>query len=50
MRTDIRSQGLVLSEQARVAKEEYFRNKVRELKRFIDDTNRFIEDATARIS
>jgi outer membrane protein len=46
LRTEIRSQGLVLSEQARVAKEEDFRNKVRELKRFIDDTNRFIEDAT----
>jgi outer membrane protein len=46
MRTEIRSQGLVLSEQARSAKEEDFRNKARELKRFIDDTNRFIEDAT----
>jgi outer membrane protein len=46
MRTEIRSQGLVLSEPARVAKEEDFRNKMRELKRFIDDTNRFIEDAT----
>jgi outer membrane protein len=46
MRTEIRSQGLVLSEQARSVKEEDFRNKARELKRFIDDTNRFIEDAT----
>ena len=46
MRTEIRSQGLVLSEQARFAKEEDFRTKMRELKRFIDDTNRFIEDAT----
>ena len=46
MRTEIRSQGLVLSEPARIAKEEDFRNKMRELKRFIDDTNRFIEDAT----
>lgn len=46
LRTEIRSQGLVLSEQARTAKEEAFRNKARELKRFIDDTNRFIEDAT----
>jgi outer membrane protein len=46
LRTEIRSQGLVLSEQARLAKEEDFRNKIRELKRFIDDTNRFIEDAT----
>jgi outer membrane protein len=46
LRSEIRSQGLVLSEQARIAKEEDFRNKIRELKRFIDDTNRFIEDAT----
>lgn len=46
LRTEIRSQGLVLSEQARIAKAEAFRNQVRELKRFIDDTNRFIEDAT----
>ena len=46
LRTEIRSQGLVLSEPARIAKEEDFRNKIRELKRFIDDTNRFIEDAT----
>lgn len=46
LRTEIRSQGLVLSEQARAAKEESFRIKARELKRFIDDTNRFIEDAT----
>jgi outer membrane protein len=46
MRTEIRSQGLVLSEQARSVKEEDFRNKARELKRFIDDTNRFIEDST----
>ncbi len=46
LRTEIRSQGLVLSEQARIEKAEAFRKKVRELKRFIDDTNRFIEDAT----
>jgi outer membrane protein len=46
LRTEIRSQGLVLSEQARIAKAEAFRTKVRELKRFIDDTNNFIEDAT----
>ena len=46
LRTEIRSQGLVLSEPARIAKEEDFRNKIRELKRFIDDTNRFIEDST----
>jgi outer membrane protein len=46
LRTEIRSQGLVLSEQARVAKEEEFRKKMRDLKRFIDDTNHFIEDAT----
>jgi outer membrane protein len=46
LRSEIQSQGLVLSEQARVDKEENFRKQVRELKRFIDDTNRFIEDAT----
>ncbi|GIX46418.1 MAG: outer membrane protein [Candidatus Tectimicrobiota bacterium] len=45
LRSEIRSQGLVLSEQARLAKEEEFRRQVRELKRFIADTNRFIEDA-----
>ena len=47
MREDIRSQGLVLNLQAQEEKEEAFRKKVRELKRFIDDTNNFIEDATA---
>ena len=46
MRTEIHSTGIVLTEQARSAKEEEFRKRVRELKRFIDDTNRFIEDAT----
>jgi outer membrane protein len=46
LRTEIRSQGLVLTEQARSVKEEEFRKRIRELKRFIDDTNRFIEDAT----
>jgi outer membrane protein len=46
LRSEIHSQGLVLSEQARFEKEENFRKQVRELKRFIDDTNRFIEDAT----
>ncbi len=46
LRTEIRSQGLVLSEQARVQKQEAFRKQVRELKRFINDTNRFIEDST----
>ena len=46
LRSEIQSQGLVLSDQARVDKEENFRKQVRELKRFIDDTNRFIEDAT----
>ena len=46
LRSEIRSQGLVLSEQARIAKAEAFRKKVREWKRFINDTNRFIEDAT----
>ena len=46
LRTEIRSQGLVLSPQAREEKAQAFRKQVRELKRFIDDTNRFIEDAT----
>ena len=46
LRSEIRSQGLVLSDQAKIEKEEVFRKQVRELKRFIDDTNRFIEDAT----
>jgi Skp family chaperone for outer membrane proteins len=46
LRTELRSQGLVLSKKAQEEKAEVFRNQVRELKRFIDDTNRFIEDAT----
>lgn len=47
LREDIRSKGLVLNPQAQEQQEEAFRKKVRELKRFIDDTNNFIEDATA---
>ena len=46
LRGDIQRQGLVLSEQARMAKEEEFRKSIRELQRFIHDTNNFIEDAT----
>ena len=46
LRGEIQSQGLVLNEQARMAKEEEFRKSIRELKRFIDDTNNFIDDAT----
>jgi Skp family chaperone for outer membrane proteins len=46
LRTELRSQGLVLSKKAQEEKSEDFRKQVRELKRFIDDTNRFIEDAT----
>lgn len=46
LRSEIQRQGLVLSEQARMAKEEEFRKSIRELKRFIDDTNNFIDDAT----
>jgi len=46
LRGEIQRQGLVLSEQARMAKEEEFRKSIRELKRFIDDTNNFIDDAT----
>jgi outer membrane protein len=47
LREDIKSKGLVLNEQAQAEQEQAFRTKVRELKRFIDDTNNFIEDATA---
>lgn len=46
LRTELRSQGLVLSKKAQEEKAEAFRKQVRELKRYIDDTNRFIEDAT----
>ena len=46
LRGEIQRQGLVLSEQARMGKEEEFRKSIRELKRFIDDTNNFIDDAT----
>ena len=46
LQQDIRAQGFVLSPEAREAKREAFRKKVRELKRFIGDTNRFIEDTT----
>lgn len=46
LRSEIQRQGLVLSGQARMAKEEEFRKSIRELKRFIDDTNNFIDDAT----
>jgi outer membrane protein len=46
LRSEIQRQGLVLSEQARMAKEEEFRKSIRELQRFIDDTNNFINDAT----
>lgn len=47
LREDIRSKGLVLNPQAQEEQEETFRKKVRELQRFINDTNNFIEDATA---
>lgn len=46
LREDIKSKGLVLNREAQQGQEEAFRKKVRELKRFIDDTNNFIEDAT----
>lgn len=46
LRGEIQRQGLVLSEQARMAKEEEFRKSIRELQRFIQDTNNFIDDAT----
>lgn len=46
MRGEIQSKGLVLNTQARIDQEETFRKKIRELKRYIDDTNNFIEDST----
>lgn len=46
LQTEFRSQKDLLTEQARAAKDEEFRRRARELKRFIDDTNRFTEDAT----
>src|SRR2546422_11625506 len=46
LQTEFRSQKDLLTEQARAAKHEEFRRRARELKRFIDDTNRFTEDAT----
>ena len=46
LRSEIQRQGLVLSEQARMGKEEEFRKSIRELQRFIQDTNNFIDDAT----
>jgi outer membrane protein len=46
LQTEFRSQKDLLTEQARAAKDEEYRRRVRELKRFIDDTNRFTEDAT----
>jgi outer membrane protein len=45
LRTEMRTQSPLLNEKARVDKQEDFRKKARELKRFIDDTNNFIEDA-----
>ena len=46
LQTEFRSQKDLLTEQARAAKDEEYRRKARELKRFIDDTNRLTEDAT----
>jgi len=46
LQTEFRTQRDLLTEQARAAKDEEFRRRARELKRFIDDTNRFTEDAT----
>ena len=46
LQTEFRSQRDLLTEQARAAKDEEYRRKARELKRFIDDTNRLTEDAT----
>ena len=46
LQTEFRTQRDLLTEQARAAKDEEYRRRARELKRFIDDTNRFTEDAT----
>jgi outer membrane protein len=46
LQSEFRSQKDLLTEQARSAKDEDYRRRARELKRFIDDTNRFTEDAT----
>ena len=46
LQTEFRSQKDLLTEQARAAKDEEYRRRARELKRFIDDTNRFTEDVT----
>jgi len=46
LQTEFRSQKDLLTEQARAAKDEEYRRRARELKRFIDDTNRFTEDMT----
>lgn len=46
LQTEFRSQKDLLTEQARATKDEEYRRRARELKRIIDDTNRFMEDAT----
>ena len=46
LQTEFRSQKDLLTEQARAVNDEEYRRRARELKRFIDDTNRFTEDAT----
>lgn len=46
LQTEFRTQKDLLTEQARAAKDEEYRRRARELKRFIDDSNRFTEDAT----
>jgi len=46
LQTEFRSQKDLLTEQARAAKDEDYRRRARDLKRFIDDTNRFAEDVT----
>ena len=43
LQTEFRTQKDLLTEQARAAKDEDYRRRARELKRFIDDTNRFTE-------
>ena len=45
LQTELTSQSLVLSETAKRDKEETYRRQVRELRKFIDDSNHFIEES-----
>jgi outer membrane protein len=45
LQTELTSQSLVLSDTAKRDKEETYRRQVRELRKFIDDSNHFIEES-----